>query len=308
MKRYSTLIAAMTLSVQGFAAQEWLKDGLNDPIIWMALFVGVFLLFTLGVVNRALNVMKEHSLKAQGRWEEYVEKHGTHEENTLLKSLTAAVPVERESEVMTDHEYDGIRELDNRLPPWWLWGFYISIAFAVVYLIRFHVTGDGQLSHEEFATEMEEAEIQVAAYMEKMGNQVDENNVTLLTDASALAGGKKTFDQLCASCHAQDGGGIAGPNLTDEYWINGGGVQNVFKTVKNGGRPGTAMIAWKDNLSPRAIHEVASYVISLQDVTPAAPKDPEGELWVEEATEEPTESTEAEDAVEEVESTENTEE
>lgn len=271
----------LALSVPPAESSDRLVTLLNDPMSWMALLVFVFLIVTFVVINRALNNIKIAALKAQGKWTEKDEEEA--HESSILKALTAAVPVERESEVMTDHEYDGIRELDNRLPPWWLYGFYISIIFAVVYMVRFHITGQGKLSHEEYVEQMAEAEAATTAYLEKMGNQVDETNVTMLDDASSLESGAATFATYCASCHAQDGGGIAGPNLTDEYWVNGGGIVNVFSTIKNGGRQGTAMIPWKDQLGPRKIQEVASYVLSLQGTTPAQPKEAEGEIWVEEA-------------------------
>ena len=116
---------------------------------------------------------------------------------------------------------------------------------------------------------------------------VDVNTVTLLTDASDLKAGQVIFDTNCAVCHMADGGGGIGPNLTDPYWILGGGIKNVFKTISEGGRDGKGMIAWKQTLKPSEMAQVASYVLTFQGKTSANPKDAEGELWIDEnATEE----------------------
>ena len=104
----------------------------------------------------------------------------------------------------------------------------------------------------------------------------------MLTEASDLKRGKAVFNLNCASCHAQDGGGGIGPNLTDKNWILGGGFKNVFNTVYNGGRSGKGMIAWKATLKPEDIQKVSSYVLSMQGTTPAKPKKAEGEIWEEE--------------------------
>ncbi|MCB0434543.1 MAG: cytochrome c, partial [Mangrovimonas sp.] len=116
---------------------------------------------------------------------------------------------------------------------------------------------------------------------------VDFETVTVLTDAADLANGKKIFEANCVACHKVDGGGGIGPNLTDHYWILGGGIKNVFHTITEGGRDGKGMIAWKQSLKPSEINQVASYVLTFQGTTPAEPKDPEGELWVDESASQP---------------------
>lgn len=194
-------------------------------------------------------------------------------------------PVSEEAELDLGHEYDGIRELNNRLPPWWLYGFYATIIFAVVYLWRFEVSHTGPSSKKEYETSVARAEIKVQEYLKKKGDLVDENTVKLLTSEDDIAAGKAIFldPSKCPACHNADGGGNAvGPNLTDDYWLYGGNVKDIFKTIKYGTSKG--MRSWKDDLSARQMAQVASYVKSLHGTKPANPKEPQGELYKEELT------------------------
>jgi cytochrome c oxidase cbb3-type subunit 3 len=196
------------------------------------------------------------------------------------KKLTGNKPIEEEGEIILDHNYDGIRELDNNLPPWWVWMFYATILFGVVYLARFHIF-NGADQKLEYEQEVAEAQAEIAEYKKNAKDLVDANSVELLTDASDLEAGKKIFGSNCVACHMPDGGGGIGPNLTDNYWILGGGIKNVFHTISEGGRDGKGMIAWKQTLKPIEIAQVASYVLEdINGKTPANPKAPEGELWV----------------------------
>ncbi|OZV68030.1 cbb3-type cytochrome c oxidase N-terminal domain-containing protein [Winogradskyella aurantia] len=197
----------------------------------------------------------------------------------LYKKLLGSKPIEEEGEIILDHNYDGIKELDNNLPPWWLYGFYITIIFGVVYMIRFHILGaDDQFV--EYEVEYAEAQRAIEEYKKTAKNLVDANTVEVLADASDLSAGKKIFETNCVACHMADGGGGIGPNLTDEYWILGGGIKNVFKTIAEGGRAGKGMVSWKSDLSPLEMAQVGSYILQFQGTTPANPKAPEGEIWV----------------------------
>lgn len=198
----------------------------------------------------------------------------------LIKSWTKAKAMEEEKEIILDHNYDGIRELDNSLPPWWVYMFYASIVFAVVYLVRFEVL-DGDSQIVEYDKAVAEATAELNKYRATATDLITAENVTLLTDAKDLARGKAIFNLNCASCHLADGGGSIGPNLTDEFWVLGGGIKNVFSTVYNGGRDGKGMIAWDKTLKTADIAKVSSYVISLQGTTPAQGKAPQGEKWEE---------------------------
>jgi cytochrome c oxidase cbb3-type subunit 3 len=197
----------------------------------------------------------------------------------LMKMLTKSVTIENEGQLLLDHDYDGIKELDNNLPPWWVYLFYGCIIFAAVYLFRFEIMGaDNQ--EIELKKEMAQAQIDIAEYKKTAPDLMDENTVTLLTDPSDLAAGKAIFTTNCVACHRADAGGQIGPNLTDDQWILGGGIKNIFHTLLNGGRDGKGMISWKGTLKPKQMQEVASYVLSLKGSNPKDPKAPEGEIWV----------------------------
>jgi cytochrome c oxidase cbb3-type subunit 3 len=200
---------------------------------------------------------------------------------SISKKLTRSKGVEEEHDVLLDHDYDGIKELDNVLPPCWVYLFYITIVFAFVYLIRFHVFSD-YTQAEEFETEMATARAEVEKYKLTAPDLMDKDKVTLLTDASALADGKKLYEVNCIACHRADGGGAIGPNLTDEHWILGGGIKNVFNTLMEGGREGKGMVPWKATIKPSDLQKVASYVLSLQGTNPKDAKAPDGDVWVDE--------------------------
>jgi len=192
--------------------------------------------------------------------------------------INRSTPVENEDEILLDHDYDGIRELDSRIPPWFTWLFYITIIFAVYYMLSYHVFGTGKLMYEEYNDEMQAAALQRETLI-KSGTFINENTVTKLTDPKALEMGKELFSTNCVACHGTDGGGIVGPNLTDKYWLHGGGIKNVFTTIKYG-VPNKGMISWQTQLNPNQIQQVASYVLSLQGTTPVAPKAPQGDVWI----------------------------
>lgn len=201
-------------------------------------------------------------------------------ESKIIKSLTDAVPIEEEASILLDHDYDGIKELDNNLPPWWKYGFYLTIVFAFVYMISYHITGTSDLQGKEYENEMAQAKLEVDEYMKKSANNVDENTVTLLKDASDLAKGKDVFVASCAACHGQLGEGTVGPNLTDDYWLHGGSVQDVFKSIKYGWVE-KGMKSWKEDLSPMQIAQVTSYISSLKGTNPPNGKAPQGDLYSE---------------------------
>lgn len=199
----------------------------------------------------------------------------------MYSKLLGTRAIEEEAEIILDHNYDGIRELDNKLPPWWVYLFYATALFAVVYLVRFHIFNDYN-QDQEYEMEVAEAQAEIEAYRKTAKDLVDVNTVILLTDASDLNAGKAIFETNCVVCHMADGGGGIGPNLTDQYWILGGGIKNVFKTISEGGRDGKGMIAWKQTLKPVEMAQVASYLLTFQGTTPANPKAAEGEIWIDE--------------------------
>lgn len=209
--------------------------------------------------------------------------------------MNDSVPISKEEEIATDHEYDGIRELDNRLPPWWLYGFYFTIAFAVIYLFRFFFL-NMPTQDQEYQADMLKAKEEVQIYLASLDNLIDENNVTFSSEAVDINAGKAIYDANCVACHAADGGGMTGlgPNFTDKYWLHGGDMPSIFKTIKYG-VPEKGMISWETQLSPKKMQQVASYIYTLEGTTPANPKEPQGELFEREEVEESPDNPEAVD-------------
>jgi len=263
--------------VKAFTAYKNPLDIYENPLVWFALIGFVSVLVLKEVVNvMAISRAKELQNEKDGIIPEpenaWVQK--------ILKSWTKAKAIEEEKEIILDHNYDGIKELDNSLPPWWVYMFYATILFAAVYLVRFHVL-DGDTPEMEYQQAVAQAKREVEKYKSSSPDVFDVANLTLLTDASDLKRGKAIFNLNCASCHLKDGGGSIGPNLTDEHWILGGGIKNVYNTVSKGGRDGKGMIAWNKTLKAEDIAKVSSYVLSLQGTTPANGKAPQGEIWEE---------------------------
>lgn len=188
--------------------------------------------------------------------------------------------LQEEQDIDLGHDYDNIRELDNKLPPWWLYGFYVTIIFAGIYLWRYHVAHSAPLSAEEYENAVAKAEEEKANNLKKAGNAVDENTVKLLTAAADIDAGKKIFTGTCAPCHGADGGGVVGPNLTDDYWIHGGDVKDIFKSIKYGW-PEKGMQPWKSTFSGPQIAQLASFIKSIKGTKVANPKPPQGDLYKE---------------------------
>lgn len=192
-------------------------------------------------------------------------------------------PVEQEADLDLGHNYDGIRELDNRLPPWWLYGFYITIVVAGIYLWRYHVTHSAPLSAEEFAISMKNAERAQAEYLKNAANLVDENTVKESKAPADISAGKGLFEANCVACHGKLGEGGVGPNLTDEYWIHSGGIKDIFKTIKYGWQD-KGMKSWKEDFTPSQMAQLASYIRTLKGTNPPNAKAAQGDLYTEGAT------------------------
>ena len=282
-EKASAIVVALFLGQSLFA-----QDGNPEPLIkmtaqmyWLLLSLNAFL---LGVVISLYFVLTGLIKSLRG-----TEEAGSISQ--ISASLTGAVPIEREADILMDHDYDGIRELDNNLPPWWKYGFYLTIVVAIVYLGYYHL-GGGDLQLAEYEKEMQEGEALKEALMAEQVDLIDENNLTVITDAAGLEAGKKTYKTLCQVCHGEFGEGIVGPNFTDKYWKHGGGIADLYKTIKIG-IPEKGMISWESTLSPGQRLEVASYILNFQGTNPPNQKAPEGDLWEPEAVQpESSESTE----------------
>lgn len=290
-----------------FGLIEYFVDSGNEPaflkypmIMLFLLLVFIIIVAIEGIVGALENILyqslddaaKARYLAAKNKAQQFVWIKKTY------KKLLGTKPLEAEGELILDHNYDGIKELDNSLPPWWLYGFYASIIFAAVYLIRYHIfNGDNQ--YDELQNELAQAKIDIEEYKKTAKDLVDFNTVTLLTDAADINSGKNIYNQNCVACHMADGGGGIGPNLTDEHWILGGGIKNIFKTISEGGRAGKGMIAWKNDLKPAEMAQVASYILTFQGTTPANPKIAEGEIWKDESVSNDNANSEVEASIKE---------
>ncbi|MGJ8550275.1 cbb3-type cytochrome c oxidase N-terminal domain-containing protein [Winogradskyella wichelsiae] len=277
-----------------FGLVEYFVDSGDEPAFiaqpLIALFLLLILLVLIGIeaISKSIKNVLYQSLDeaAKARYDAKASEPSKTViwVETTYKKLLGAKAIEEEHEIILDHNYDGIKELDNDLPPWWLYAFYASIIFAAIYLVKYEIL-DGDNQFAELENEYAQAKIDIEEYKKTAKDLVDFNTVELLTETSDLNSGKKIFESNCVACHKADGGGGIGPNLTDERWILGGGIKNVFKTVSEGGRDGKGMIAWKQSLKPAEIAQVASYVLQFQGTTPAEPKAAEGDVWEEETAE-----------------------
>lgn len=212
--------------------------------------------------------------------------------NAWWDRFNKSVEIENEKDVQLDHNYDGIKELNNALPPWWLYGFYFTILFAGIYLYRYHISGTAPLQVEELNIATAQAEKDMAAAMASMANKVDENSIEYKADPTLIEEGRGLFAQNCKSCHGEQAQGASiGPNLTDVYWIHGGNIKDIFKTIKNGVQE-KGMISWQQTLSNKQIAAVATFVRSLQGSNPPNPKAPQGTEYKEDNSA-PTDSSAA---------------
>lgn len=256
---------------------------LENPVLPAVWAVIVFFMIAIEVSVASLKGLLFHTLSDEAK-ARYLEKENVKKDNQfawvykIYKLFIGKKKARTEAEIVLDHNYDGIRELDNNLPPWWVYSFYLTIIFAVVYMLRYHVF-DGPTQEEEYQREVAAAVIAIEEYKKTAKNLVDASTVEVLTDAADLQVGKSIFNDKCMVCHRADGGGGIGPNLTDPYWILGGSISDVFQVIAEGGRPGKGMVAWKNDLKPLEIAQVASYILSLQGTNPPDPKAPEGDLY-----------------------------
>ena len=244
-------------------------------------FVGVILIEITAILFLAFNI--------KTAYEELVPAKVKTKNSTLAiwwsrmdkKFFTKAIPVEKEADVMLDHDYDGIRELDNALPPWWKYGFYITIMVAFIYLGYFHAFGAGKNPTQEYAAEMEQASIEKEIYEANNKDKVDENNVPM-ADAAGIAEGKDIFITKCWTCHGKAGEGGAGPNLTDDYWIHKGSLNDIFHSIKAGYQD-KGMQSWAKEFTPKQMANISSFIKTLYGTNPLNPKAPQGDLFTEAA-------------------------
>ncbi len=172
-------------------------------------------------------------------------------------------------------EHDGIKELDNQLPRWWVILFQLSIVFAVIYMLWFHVLGLGNDQESKYADTEARAEAAQAARQSELIASMDLNAPSTLPEV--VTEGGEIYQANCSSCHHSTARGLIGPNLTDAYWINGSEFEDTMHIIAKG-KLEKGMQAWESSLSLRQRHAVASYLYSIRGSNPPDPRAPEGEL------------------------------
>lgn len=262
-------------------------------VTWLVFIVVIIAILVLLVAIYTLSVLKVAMETQSGEPEPPRKKQW----NWFWK-LNKSVPQAQEQTILLDHDYDGIRELDNHLPPWWTAFFYITIVYGVIYMFVYHVFDAAPLPEEQYEISIAEAKTAAAARLAEAaesGGGIDESTVTFSDEPAVLENGKKVYDMQCASCHRDDGGGNIGPNLTDNYWLHGGTINEIYKTIKYG-VPQKGMISWEPLLSPEQMSDVSSYILTLVGTEPVNAKDPQGELYQPES--QPMDNQEEEDSAE----------
>ena len=254
------------------------EDDMTFVIISLVLVVILLVLFFSFYLLQVLSLMvREDGIRrAKDKGIELVEEPSAW--SKFYASLTDSVSLENELSIQLDHDYDGIKELDNHLPPWWKYMFYATIVFAVVYLYLYHVSGTLPLQAQEYEIAMAKAASFRAANSEGM-ETIDESNIVFSDDPVVQVSGLKVYQRNCVACHKAAGEGSIGPNLTDDYWLHGGSIQEVYYTIKHG-VPDKGMIAWGEVLSPTKMSDVTSYLQTLRGTNPENPKAPQGVLYV----------------------------
>ncbi len=283
MKKYLPLLAlfVLILSPSAWAQSENSSGGfqsMNPDEVALLIIIGVIiaiiilvLILMIYLMSFLMTVFRKENPDEQEEpswWETFKEKF-----------VTGDVEEEQAGEkLMADHSYDGIQELDNFMPPWLQYVFVGTVVFAVIYYANYTVLGLGMTGVEEYEEELRVEAIAAEQRSENAEASIDETTVMLDKSEAAISSGESIFLTNCAACHATDGGGGVGPNLTDEYWIHGADVKDVFAVIKYGVIE-KGMVPWEDQLTPKEIQDVSSYIIGIQGSTPVAPKEPQGEFY-----------------------------
>jgi cytochrome c oxidase cbb3-type subunit 3 len=273
--------AILLQTTEGSLLSPQMKNyiGYGAIILMILLFLIVMLMLL-----RVFKLMTRVFLKTQGLTDEQIAAELKPAKPQKIKKPKTEVwskilslhSLSEEKKLVMEHTYDGIQELDNPTPKWFMVLFYGTIAFAVCYLLIYQVFHIGPLQYDEYKNEMAQAAIEKQIYLSKAANRVDENTVKLTKEPAVLTDGQTVFTAHCTPCHGEHAQGIIGPNLTDDYWLHGGKINQVFTTIKYG-VPSKGMPTWESQLTPKQIADVANYIKSLHGSSPANPKAPQGE-------------------------------
>lgn len=264
---------AMSLSTAEEAAMDlpWLKIEAAD--LYMMIVINLVLLgvilYLRSTFKSLVEMVKPEVEKQMADVKAKPAKKAINKLNVILNDI---VPIEDEAKILMDHDYDGIQELDNNLPPWWVWMFWATIIFSFFYMFHYHVFNTGDLQVAEYNNEIKQSKKDIDAYLTLNAMNVDETNATVLEDEKSLSSGKALYTANCVMCHNPAGEGNIGPNLTDEYWIHGGDVKDIFSIIKHGNANGMPEHASK--LNPVQIQELSSFILSMPY---AEGKEPQGD-------------------------------
>ncbi|MPR32523.1 cbb3-type cytochrome c oxidase N-terminal domain-containing protein [Salmonirosea aquatica] len=280
IKKTLLTILALLVVPSAFAQGTEVPTSYSDFLLYVVMFLLVCMILVLLVVLVQVIVLYQKITTKALPAEVQAESTPLFSPGWWRKFVGFSTPLSKEEKILlAGHEYDGIHELDNRMPPWLQFMFVGTVLFAITYGLYYHAFGFGDLQMEELNKELAMAEVQKKAYIEKMGAGINEENVTLLTEGALIKEGGVIFTEKCTACHAADGGGGVGPNLTDDYWLHGGDIKDVFKVIKYG-VPEKGMISWEKQLPPQEMQKVASFILAeLHGNKPMAPKAPQGELY-----------------------------
>lgn len=261
---------------------------MTDFIIWALLFTAISILIVSLQVLKIIRIFIKESLNPSlFATEEEKERFRIETEARLIlekakpslwNRMMGLKPISEEKDIMMEHKFDDITELDNPTPAWFMVLFYGTILFAVLYMCNYHVFNTGKSQDEEYVAEQLQAEEDRLAFLQKPGNagaQINENNIEQTKDKEVIEKGAALFKTVCTPCHGEHGEGIVGPNLTDEYWLHGGSVKDIFKTIKYG-VPDKGMVAWEKSMNAKQIAALTNYVLSLKGTNPANAKAPQG--------------------------------
>lgn len=256
-------------------------ESIGTPLLYVILGVSVILLILVSLIYYLVAGLRDKVMAELDP--SYVPKS----QQSIWGKIFQVKPTSTDKDVVLEHSYDNIVELNNPIPGWFMVLFYITVVFAVGYMFNYHVFKYSKLQEAEYTTEVEKAKAEYEVYLKTVGDKINAETVTLLTDAAEIAKGKEMYLQNCKACHGDAGqGNQIGPNLTDEYWLHGGGVKNVFKTISEGVQQ-KGMQSWKKKFSPAQIQQLASFVISMQGTNPPDAKAPQGEKWTKGGTASP---------------------
>lgn len=284
MKYFLTLLSALIFVIQPAIADDHslIPSDVQNEIGYGAVILMLLLFIVVMVVLlNTFKVLTKLVLKSQGYTEQQIiaemkpAKAEKRLSGNIWNKLLSLKPLSEEKDLMMDHAYDGINELNNPIPGWFMYLFYGTIIFAVGYLLNYHVFKISPLQDDEYKTEIAQAAIAKKIYLSKTASLVDENTIKQVSDPVILASGGVIYMQSCSPCHGDHAQGSVGPNLTDDYWLHGGKINDVFKTVKYG-VAAKGMPTWEKQLSPKQISDVSNFIKSLRGTSPINPKAPQG--------------------------------